>query len=95
LIRAPAVSTHPQIQLFKGQDMDAASAKLIGAGLAAIALAGVGVGIGNIFATLVSSIARNPAARDQVFGIGILGFALTEAVALYALLISFLLLFTF
>ena len=75
--------------------MDAASAKLIGAGLAAIALAGVGVGIGNIFASLVSSIARNPAARDQVFGIGILGFALTEAVALYALLISFLLLFTF
>jgi F-type H+-transporting ATPase subunit c len=75
--------------------MDATSAKLIGAGLAAIALAGVGVGIGNIFATLVSSIARNPAARDQVFGIGILGFALTEAVALYALLISFLLLFTF
>src|ERR1700674_2173272 len=79
----------------KDHIMDAASAKLIGAGLAAIALAGVGVGIGNIFATLVSSIARNPAARDQVFGIGILGFALTEAVALYALLISFLLLFTF
>ena len=34
--------------------MDAASAKLIGAGLAPMALAGVGVGMGNIFATLVS-----------------------------------------
>jgi F-type H+-transporting ATPase subunit c len=75
--------------------MDVASAKLIGAGLAAIGLAGVGVGIGNIFGTLVSSIARNPAARDQVFGIGILGFALTEAVALYALMVAFLLLFVF
>jgi F-type H+-transporting ATPase subunit c len=75
--------------------MDAASAKLIGAGLASIALAGVGVGIGNIFGTLVSSIARNPAARDQVFGIGILGFALTEAVALYALMVAFLVLFVF
>ena len=75
--------------------MDVTSAKLIGAGLAAIGLGGVGIGIGNIFGTLVSSIARNPAARDQVFGIGILGFALTEAVALYALMVSFLLLFVF
>jgi F-type H+-transporting ATPase subunit c len=75
--------------------MDPTSAKLIGAGLAAIGLGGVGIGIGNIFGTLVSSIARNPAARDQVFGIGILGFALTEAVALYALMVAFLLLFVF
>jgi F-type H+-transporting ATPase subunit c len=75
--------------------MDVTSAKLIGAGLAAIGLGGVGIGIGNIFGTLVSSIARNPAARDQVFGIGILGFALTEAVALYALMVAFLVLFVF
>jgi F-type H+-transporting ATPase subunit c len=74
--------------------MDPAAAKLIGAGLAAIGVLGAGIGIGNIFATLVSSIARNPAARDQVFGIGMLGFALTEAVALYALLISFLVLYS-
>jgi F0F1-type ATP synthase membrane subunit c/vacuolar-type H+-ATPase subunit K len=67
---------------------------MIGAGIAVIALMGVGVGIGNIFSTLISSIARNPAARNEVFGIGILGFALTEAVALFALLIAFLILFT-
>jgi F-type H+-transporting ATPase subunit c len=66
---------------------------MIGAGIAVIALMGVGVGIGNIFATLISSVARNPAARGEVFGIGILGFALTEAVALFALLIAFLILF--
>ena len=63
--------------------MEAEAAKLIGAGIAVIALAGVGVGIGNIFASLISSIARNPAARDEVFGIGILGFALTEAIAIF------------
>jgi len=74
--------------------MEVAAAKSLGAGIAVIALAGVGIGIGNIFASLVSSIARNPSARDQVFGLGILGFALTEAVALFALLIAFLILFT-
>ena len=75
--------------------MEAEAAKLIGAGIAVIALAGVGVGIGNIFASLISSIARNPAARDEVFGIGILGFALTAAIALFALVIALLLLFVF
>ena len=74
--------------------MELDAAKMIGAGLAVIALAGVGVGIGNIFSSLVSSIARNPAARGEVFGICILGFALTEAIALFSLLISFIILFT-
>lgn len=73
--------------------MDLQSSRMIGAGLAVIALAGVGTGIGAIFSSLVSSIARNPAARGQVFGLGMVGFALTEAVALYALLIAFLILF--
>ena len=49
--------------------MDLNSAKMIGAGLAVIALAGVGVGIGQIFGSLVTSVARNPAARDRVFGL--------------------------
>ena len=73
--------------------MEIEAAKMIGAGLAVIALAGVGVGIGNIFSALVTSIARNPAARSEVFGIGILGFALTEAIALFALVVALLLLF--
>ena len=73
--------------------MEVEAAKMIGAGLAVIALAGVGVGIGNIFSALVTSIARNPAARAEVFGIGILGFALTEAIALFALVVALLLLF--
>lgn len=73
--------------------MDVEAAKMIGAGLAVFALFGVGLGIGNIFSTLISSVARNPSAKDQVFPIGILGFALTEAVALFALLIAFLILF--
>jgi F-type H+-transporting ATPase subunit c len=73
--------------------MEVAAAKALGAGIAVIALFGVGLGVANIFATMVATVGRNPAARDTVFPIGILGFALTEAVALFALLIAFLILF--
>ena len=73
--------------------MDVEAAKLIGAGLATIGLAGVGVGIGNIFASMIASSARNPAAIPRVQLFMWVGFALIEAVALYALLIAFLILF--
>ncbi|MDX1580158.1 MAG: F0F1 ATP synthase subunit C [Alphaproteobacteria bacterium] len=75
--------------------MEAEAAKLIGAGLATIALAGVGVGIGNIFGQYVAGSLRNPSAAPKVFGNVLLGFALTEAVALFALVIAMLILFAF
>ncbi|MGB0748928.1 MAG: ATP synthase subunit C family protein [Magnetospiraceae bacterium] len=75
--------------------MELEAAKMVGAGLAVIGLSGVGVGIGNVFSSLINSVARNPASRSQVFGMAMLGFALVEAVALYALLIAFLILFAF
>jgi F-type H+-transporting ATPase subunit c len=73
--------------------MDVEAARMIGAGLAVMALAGVGLGIGLIFSALINSTARNPSVREQIFPLAILGFALTEAVALFALLIAFLILF--
>ncbi len=71
------------------------SAKLIGAGLATVSLAGSGVGIGVVFSSLVSSIARNPSLTKQLFVYAILGFALTEAIALFGLMMAFLILFGF
>ena len=71
------------------------AAQLIGAGLATIALAGAGVGIGNIFGSLIQGVARNPNEKDELFRFAILGFALTEAIALFALMMAFLLLFAF
>jgi F-type H+-transporting ATPase subunit c len=88
----PGARNKPENRREKTMELDAA--KMVGAGLAVIGLGGVGAGIGNIFSSLIGSIARNPAARGQVFGLAMLGFALVEAVALYALLISFLILFT-
>lgn len=71
------------------------SAKVIAAGLSTIGLGGAGVGVGNVFASLVSSTARNPSLKQQLFSFAILGFALTEAVGLFALMIAFLVLFAF
>jgi len=71
------------------------AAKLIGAGLATIGLAGAGAGIGTIFGSLVIAVSRNPNEQDELFRLAILGFALTEATALFALMMAFLILFTF
>jgi len=69
------------------------SAKLIGAGLATIGVLGSGVGIGVVFGALVQGVARNPSLKQQLTSIAILGFALSEAVALFALMIALLILF--
>lgn len=71
------------------------AAKFIGAGLATISLAGSGVGIGIVFSSLVSATARNPSLGKQLFIYTILGFALTEAIALFGLMMAFLILFGF
>lgn len=71
------------------------AAKLVGAGLATIGLAGAGVGIGNVFGSLLIAVSRNPNEKDELFRLAILGFALTEAIALFALMMAFLILFTF
>jgi F0F1-type ATP synthase membrane subunit c/vacuolar-type H+-ATPase subunit K len=70
-----------------------AAAKVIGGGLATIALAGAGVGIGNVFGSLVLAVSRNPNEKDELFRLAILGFALTEAIALFSLMMAFLILF--
>jgi len=67
---------------------------MIGAGIATISLLGVGIGIGSVFSALINSVARNPSVTKQIFGYAILGFALTEAIALFGLMMAFLILFT-
>jgi len=69
------------------------SAKVIASGLATISLAGTGVGIGIVFAGLMQAVARNPFMIKQLFTYAILGFALTEAIALFGLMMAFLFLF--
>jgi len=70
------------------------SAKIIGSGIATVGLAGAGVGIGTVFGNLISATSRNPALRNQLFSLAVLGFALSEATGLFCLMMSFLLLYS-
>lgn len=67
--------------------------KILSGGLATTAIAGAGVGIGFVFGALIVGVAVNPKIADQLFGYAILGFALTESIALFGLMMAFLLLY--
>lgn len=69
------------------------SAKYIGAGLATIGVAGAGVGIGLVFSSLIGAVSRNPHREDRLIQLTLLGFALTEAMGLLALMMAFLILY--
>jgi F-type H+-transporting ATPase subunit c len=79
--------------LNKAQIIMLQRSKVIGAGLATIFLAGSGLGIGTVFGAPIMGVARSPYPGPQIFVYAILGFALTEAIALFGLMIAFLILF--
>ena len=65
----------------------------VGAGLACLAMLGAAIGVGNIFGSFLSAAIRNPSAAQGQFGNLIFGFAVTEALGIFGLLIALLLLF--
>ena len=74
---AASVSNTPIVHAGK------AIALALGIGLGA---AGAGAGIGQIFGSMIQSVARQPELRSELQGIQWLGFALTEAVVFYGFL---------
>ncbi|MBY0381230.1 MAG: F0F1 ATP synthase subunit C [Xanthobacteraceae bacterium] len=73
--------------------MDPVAAKYIGAGLATLGMGGAGVGVGMIFSQFLNGALRNPSASQGQFANLIFGFAVTEALGIFSLLIALLLLF--
>ena len=73
--------------------MEAEAAKFIGAGIACIGMGAAGIGVGHIFGNYLASAIRNPAAAPGQFTNLIFGFAVTEALGIFSLLIALLLLF--
>jgi len=64
------------------------SLNLVGYGLAAI---GPALAVGMIFAAYINGVARQPEARGMLQPIAFLGFALAEALALFGLVLAFIL----
>jgi F-type H+-transporting ATPase subunit c len=60
----------------------------VGYGLSAI---GPGIGVGLVFAAYINGVARQPEARSILQPIAFLGFALAEALALFGLVLAFVL----
>jgi F-type H+-transporting ATPase subunit c len=67
--------------------MDPTAAKYIGAGIACIGMGGI------IFGNYLAAAIRNPSAAAGQFANLIFGFAITEALGIFSLLIALLLLF--
>lgn len=73
--------------------MDLVSLKYIAIGLMSIAMLGAAIGVSNIFASLINAISRNPSVEDKVSKYALIGAGMTEAIGLFALVISLLLIF--
>ncbi len=69
-----------------------AAGRYIGAGLAMIGAAGAGVGIGLSVQGALGGMARNPDTYGNLLTNMILGIAFSEAIAIYCLAVSFLIL---
>jgi F-type H+-transporting ATPase subunit c len=65
----------------------------LGAGLAMIAMVGVGIGIGFNAGKTVEGTARQPEAQGTLLKLMLIGVALTETAGIFALIIAILLLF--
>ena len=73
--------------------MDPAVGKYIGAGLASLGMGLAAIGVGNIFGNYLAGALRNPSAADGQFARLIFGFAVTEALGIFSLLVALILLF--
>ncbi len=73
--------------------METEAAKMIGAGLAAIGVLGGGIGVGIVFGNYFNAAARNPSLKDELRTYAFLGFALSEATSLFALVIALIILY--
>ena len=75
--------------------MENEAMKLIAADLALLPILGVGIGLGMIFSSYNEAVGRNPQAAELLNKRFFITFALTEALAIFALLVCLMILFVF
>ena len=69
------------------------AAKLIGAGLAMSGVIGAGTGLGILFGNYLQAAMRNPSAAAGERGMLFFGFAVTEAMGIFALVMALIILY--
>lgn len=69
------------------------SVKILAGAIALLPLMGIGIGLGMIFSSYFEAVGRNPGAVNLLDKRFIFIFAVTEALAIFALLIAFYLVF--
>lgn len=78
-----------------GMQIDIEAAKILAMALAAgLGVIGPGVGIGVIFGKAIEAMGRNPEASGKIQAMMFLGVAFTEALAIFALVIAFVVRYT-
>ena len=73
--------------------MEQESAKFLAAAIALLPMIGVGIGLGMIFSSYNNAVGRNPSSSEMLDKKFFLSFALTEAIAIFALVVCFIILF--
>jgi len=73
--------------------MEYAALKYLGAGLMAFGMLGAAIGVGNVFAAMLTGIARNPGAEAKLSKYVYIGAGLSEAMGLFSLVIALLLIY--
>ena len=75
--------------------MDVEAAKIIGMALAVgLGMIGPGIGVGIVASKALEAIGRNPEAANQIQPLQFVGIAFSEALAIFALVIGFILKYT-
>lgn len=74
--------------------MELEAVKLLAAALALLPLIGVSLALGKVFSSYNESVGRNPAAAEHLDKKFFLAFAFTEALAIFALVVSLIILFS-
>ncbi|MBP3403520.1 MAG: F0F1 ATP synthase subunit C [Alphaproteobacteria bacterium] len=69
------------------------AAKFLAAALCALSMKTAAEGVSKIWITMIDTVGRNPTVKNDVNAFGLIGFAATEAIALYALVIALIMLF--
>ncbi len=77
----------------EGADINDRLGAFIGAGLAMLGATGVGVGQGYAAGKASEAVARNPEAESKIRTMMIVGCAIAETSAIYALIVAILLIF--